>query len=69
MNVEQYQIPLTPGEPYQYTKTGGVYELSAIGNLKFNGVWHDSVTYVNGKGEFFTRTIEDFIENFEHVKV
>ena len=53
--------------------TRNEYYIKSLGQMKFNGEWQDSVTYDSVTYEYdetdeFTRTLEDFLANFEQVQ-
>lgn len=46
-------------------ETGKRYTLFAIGKMKYGDTWYTSITYKNDSHEFYTRTENDFLRNFE----
>lgn len=64
------QNEITAGCKYIHKTKKTIELVLAIGKVKIDGIWHESVVYEGrdyktNKSCIFTRTLKDFCENFE----
>jgi hypothetical protein len=55
------------GQVWMHKNTLNEYYIKSLGQMKFNGEWHDSVTYEYDETDEFTRPLSDFLAKFERV--
>lgn len=61
---------LIVGPTYKHRKTGGLYTISGLCELKINGEWVGGVSYISIEniGKTFVREFSDFTRKFELVR-
>jgi len=64
MNSKQDQKTIEVPARYRHLKSGNVYTTMWAGKMKYQGVWHTSITY-HRDCKIYTRTIDNFNRSFE----